>query len=48
MKDIYYRSNISYQFVKDLTNILDLQYKKYKQQIIKIILEEVSNQFKIK
>ena len=32
MENIYYRSKISYQFIKDLSNILDLQYKEYKKQ----------------
>ena len=47
MENIYYRSKISYQFIKDLSNILDLQYKEYKKQIIKVILEECNNKFKI-
>ena len=46
MENIYYRSKISYQFIKDLSNILDLQYKEYKKQIIKIILEECNDKFK--
>ena len=46
MEDIYYRSKISYQFIKNLSNILDLQYKEYKKHIIKIILEECNDKFK--
>ena len=43
MDNIYYQSQIEYNFIKKLSTILDLQYEEYKKQIIKIILQELDD-----
>ena len=48
MSDIYYPSSVDYKFIRDLTNILDIQYEKYKSEIVKIILLEIEDEFKNK
>ena len=50
MDNIFYQSQIEYLFVKKIDNVLNLQYDKYKKQIIKIILDELdeNNYLKIK
>ena len=47
MENIYYRSYISYNFIKELNNIMNIKYNEYKKQIIDIILDEC-NQIYIK
>ena len=47
MENIYYRSKISYTFIRDLSNILNLQYQKYKDEIVSIILAELKAKFKL-
>ena len=45
MPGIYYQSSIEYNFIKELNEILDLQYAEYKRQILKFIFEECNEKF---
>ena len=41
MDNIYYQSEIEYLFVKKIQQMIDLQYKPMKKEIVDIILEEL-------
>lgn len=41
MDNIYYSSEIEYLFVKKIQQMIDLQYKPIKKEIVDIILEEL-------
>ena len=41
MDNIYYQSEIEYLFVKKIQQMIDLQYKPIKKEIVDIILEEL-------
>lgn len=41
MENIYYSSEIEYLFVKKIQQIIDLQYKPMKKEIVDIILDEL-------
>jgi hypothetical protein len=41
MDNIYYQSKIEYLFVKKIQQMIDLQYKPMKKEIVDIILEEL-------
>jgi len=45
MDKIYHQTSIEYKFIKEFSNMLELQYEEYKKQIIKIILEECKDKF---
>ena len=48
MENIYYSSNIEYLFVKKIQQMLDLQYKPIKKEIVDIILSELDKILKNK
>jgi hypothetical protein len=41
MENIYYSSEIEYLFVKKIQQMIDLQYKPIKKEIVDIILQEL-------
>lgn len=41
MDNIYYSSEIEYLFVKKIQQMIDLQYKPMKKEIVDIILQEL-------
>ena len=41
-RDIYHRSKINYEFICILNDILDRQFKKYKDKMIKEIIKELN------
>ena len=41
MDNVFRTTNISYDFIKKMNNIIDNQFNKYKNQIINNILEEL-------
>jgi len=41
MENIYYSSEIEYLFVKKIQQMIDLQYKPIKKEIVDIILDEL-------
>ena len=41
MENIYYQSEIEYLFVKKIQQMIDLQYKPMKKEIVDIILQEL-------
>ena len=41
MDNIYYQSEIEYLFVKKIQQMIDLQYKPIKKEIVDIILQEL-------
>jgi len=41
MDNIYYQSEIEYLFVKKIQQMIDLQYKPMKKEIVDIILQEL-------
>ena len=41
MDNIYYSSEIEYLFVKKIQQMIDLQYKPLKKEIVDIILQEL-------
>ena len=41
MENIYYSSEIEYLFIKKIQQMIDLQYKPMKKEIIDIILQEL-------
>ena len=41
MENIYYSSEIEYLFVKKIQQMIDLQYKHIKKEIVDIILQEL-------
>ena len=41
MENIYYQSEIEYLFVKKIQQMIDLQYKPIKKEIVDIILQEL-------
>ena len=47
MPNIYYQSSIEYNFIKELNEILDLQYTEYKRQILEFIIQECNEKYKL-
>jgi hypothetical protein len=43
MENIYYQSEIEYLFVKKIQQMIDLQYKNMKKEIVDIILLELKD-----
>ncbi len=41
MENIYYQSEIEYLFIKKIQQMIDLQYKPMKKEIVDIILQEL-------
>lgn len=41
-KDVFYRSKISNDFITKYNNIIDIQFKKYKKELIQDILKELN------
>tara|TARA_Y100001958_G_scaffold159954_1_gene164631 strand:+ start:6229 stop:6408 length:180 start_codon:yes stop_codon:yes gene_type:complete len=41
-RDIYHRSKINYEFICTLNDVLDRQFKKYKDKMIKEIIKELN------